>query len=123
MGLLIAVCQFLKIFLKKEKCKNNFFYKKFGHQNALGAGLLYADGDYIAVIDADLQDPPELIPEMLDKIKSGYDVVYGKRKIRKGESFFKLFSAKIFYRTLNYLCDIQIPKDTGDFRIITKRLN
>lgn len=107
---------------KKKNVKIISFTRNFGHQNALGAGLLHADGDYIAVIDADLQDPPELIPEMLDKIKSGFDVVYGKRKIRKGESFFKLFSAKIFYRTLNYLCDIQIPKDTGDFRIITKKV-
>lgn len=98
------------------------FARNFGHQNAVTAGIDHANGDAIVIIDADLQDPPELIPQLIEKWKEGYEVVYAKRKTRKGETFFKLLTAKSFYRFLNYMSDIDIPKDTGDFRIIDRKV-
>lgn len=98
------------------------FSRNFGHQMAITAGMDFADGDYVAVIDADLQDPPEVIQKMYEKSKEGFDVVYGKRLARQGESFFKKATAKLFYKFINLLCAIDIPKDTGDFRLITKRV-
>ncbi|TWE01091.1 dolichol-phosphate mannosyltransferase [Neobacillus bataviensis] len=112
----------------KEIAANNHrakvvsFARNFGHQNAVTAGIDYACGDAIVIIDADLQDPPELIPQLIDKWKEGYEVVYAKRKARKGETFFKLLTAKTFYRFLNYMSDIDIPTDTGDFRIIDRKV-
>jgi len=96
--------------------------RNFGHQIAVSAGLDYAKGDIICIIDADLQDPPELIPVMLDKMMSGYEVVYAKRKTRQGESIFKTWTAKIFYRTLSRLTTIEIPLDSGDFRLFDKKV-
>ena len=96
--------------------------KDFGHQNAVSAGLKYATGDAVCIIDADMQDPPELIVDMVEKWEQGYEIVYGKRKVRKGESFFKLFTAKAFYRVLNMLSNVEIPKDTGDFRLIDRKV-
>ena len=96
--------------------------RNFGHQIAVTAGLDYAEGDIVVIIDADLQDPPEVIPEFLKYIKEGYNVVYGKRRVRKGEGFFKLFTAKIFYKMINRLTHNMIPKDTGDFRMIDKKV-
>lgn len=96
--------------------------RNFGHQVAVTAGLDYCDGRYVAIIDADLQDPPELIPEMLSKIKEGHDVVYARRKVRKGESWLKKATAKMFYRILSSITSIDIPLDTGDFRVVTKRV-
>ena len=98
------------------------FSRNFGHQCAVTAGLQYATGDAIIILDADLQDPPELIPDMILKWEEGYEVIYGKRKVREGESPFKLLSAKLFYQTLNKLSDTAIPKDTGDFRLIDKKV-
>lgn len=98
------------------------FSRNFGHQAAVTAGLKYATGDAIVIMDADLQDPPELMPDMLKKWEEGYDVIYGKRKARKGESAFKLLTAKAFYDTLNKLSDVEIPKDTGDFRLVDKKV-
>ena len=98
------------------------FSRNFGHQAAVTAGLKYATGDAIVIMDADLQDPPELMPEMLKKWEEGYDVIYGKRKARKGESAFKLLTAKAFYSTLNKLSDVEIPKDTGDFRLVDRKV-
>lgn len=98
------------------------FARNFGHQCAVTAGLKYVTGDAIVIIDADLQDPPELIPDMIKLWEQGNDVIYGKRKARKGESVFKLFSAKMFYKTLNALSDVEIPKDTGDFRLVDKKV-
>ncbi len=98
------------------------FSKNFGHQAAVTAGLRFATGDCVLIIDADLQDPPELLPEMLKYWNDGYDVIYGKRKKRKGESAFKLLTAKMFYSTLNKLSDVEIPKDTGDFRLVDKKV-
>ena len=98
------------------------FSRNFGHQPAVTAGLKYTTGDAVIIIDADLQDPPELIPEMLKLWEEGNEIIYGKRKVRKGESVFKLFTAKMFYKTLNALSDVEIPKDTGDFRLVDRKV-
>ena len=98
------------------------FARNFGHQVAVTAGIAAAKGDAIVIIDADLQDPPEVIPELIAKWEEGYEVVYAKRKQRKGETWFKLLTAKYFYKALNYMSDIDIPKDTGDFRIIDRKV-
>jgi dolichol-phosphate mannosyltransferase len=96
--------------------------RNFGHQLAITAGLDYATGDAIVFIDGDLQDPPEFITEFLHKWEDGYDVVYGIREKRKGETFFKLITAKLFYRTLSLLTETKIPNDVGDFRLIDKKV-
>jgi len=98
------------------------FSRNFGHQIAVTAGLDRAAGDAIVIIDADLQDPPELIIEMYKKLRDGYEVVYAKRKKRDGESFLKRFTAKTFYRILAKITSIHIPIDTGDFRIIDRKI-
>lgn len=98
------------------------FSRNFGHQAAVTAGLRYVTGDAIVIMDADLQDPPELIPDMLKFWEEGNEVIYAKRKTRKGESAFKLFSAKMFYKTLNALSDVEIPKNTGDFRLVDRKV-
>ena len=98
------------------------FSRNFGHQVAVTAGVHHASGDALVIIDADLQDPPELIPEMIQMWQDGWEVVYAKRKRRKGESAFKLFTAKMFYKTLRMLTDIDIPADTGDFRLIDRKV-
>jgi dolichol-phosphate mannosyltransferase len=94
--------------------------RNFGHQIAVTAGLEIASGDVVVIIDADLQDPPELIARMLEIWKQGYDVVYGVRESRDGENRFKLWTAKLFYRILNALSDVEIPLDTGDFRLLDR---
>ena len=96
--------------------------RNFGHQLAVSAGLDYADSEYVAIIDADLQDPPELLSNMFDELIKGVDVVYGQRKIREGETVFKKITASWFYRALSFMCEVDIPRDTGDFRIMTKRV-
>ena len=98
------------------------FSRNFGHQCAVTAGLRYVTGDAIVIIDADLQDPPELIPEMIKLWEEGNEVIYGKRKSREGESRFKLLTASMFYKTLNALSDVEIPKDTGDFRLVDRKV-
>ncbi|MDN3955573.1 glycosyltransferase family 2 protein [Sporolactobacillus laevolacticus] len=98
------------------------FSRNFGHQIAITAGMDYASGQAVVVIDADLQDPPELILKMIEKWQEGYDVVYGKRVERKGETFFKKMTASLFYRTLRMSTEIDIPLDTGDFRLIDRRV-
>lgn len=98
------------------------FSRNFGHQAAVTAGIRYVTGDAVVIIDADLQDPPELIPEMLKLWEDGNEVIYGKRKSRKGESAFKLLTAKMFYKTLNSLSDVEIPRDTGDFRLVDRKV-
>lgn len=98
------------------------FSRNFGHQAAITAGMDVAVGDAIVVIDADLQDPPEVILEMIEKWKQGYEVVYGKRIKREGESFFKKFTAKTYYRILKSMTSIDVPVDVGDFRLIDKKV-
>ncbi len=114
--------------LAREICENDSnvklinFARNFGHQTAITAGMDYASGDAVVVIDADLQDPPEVIPEMIAKWREGYEVVYGQRVKRKGETWFKKVTAKIFYRTLRKLTEVDIPVDTGDFRLIDRKV-
>lgn len=96
--------------------------RNHGHQLALTAGLFHAQGDYVLVLDADLQDPPELLMPMLERARAGIDVVYGKRDQRDGETAFKKLSASVFYRLLSYLSDIDIPRDVGDFRLMSRRV-
>ena len=98
------------------------FSRNFGHQIAITAGLDYAEGDAVVFIDADLQDPPELIGELLAKMREGNDVVYARRRARKGETAFKLATAAAFYRMLRAIANIDIPPDVGDFRIISARV-
>jgi len=96
--------------------------RNFGHQMAVTAGLEQAAGDAVAVIDADLQDPPEVIPEMIELWRRGEHVVYGRRMTREGESKFKLWTAKAFYRLINRLSETEMPLDTGDFRLMDRRV-
>jgi dolichol-phosphate mannosyltransferase len=99
------------------------FTRNFGHQMALVAGYLYAKGDCAISLDADLQDPPEIIPEMIKKWQEGNEIVYAKRDDRrKADSFFKRFTANLFYKTINFLTDIPIPDNVGDFRLIDRKV-
>jgi dolichol-phosphate mannosyltransferase len=105
-----------------ESIKLINFSRNFGHQIAITAGMDYAAGEAIIIIDADLQDPPNLILSMIAKWKDGFDVVYAKRTKRKGESFFKKQTAHLFYRVLRASTDIAIPVDTGDFRLMDRKV-
>ena len=107
---------------KNKKIKIVSFARNFGHQAAVTAGLKFVTGDVILIMDADLQDPPELLPEMLKLWEDGNEVIYGKRKTRKGESAFKLLTAKMFYDFLNAMSDVDIPKNTGDFRLVDRKV-
>jgi len=97
------------------------FAKNFGHQIAVTAGLDYAQGDAVVIIDADLQDPPEVILHMIERWKQGYEVVYAVRTERKGETWFKESTAKLFYRLIYRITDVDIPLDTGDFRLMDRK--
>jgi glycosyltransferase involved in cell wall biosynthesis len=108
--------------LKDETVKYLDFSRNFGHQIAITAGMDYALGEAVVIIDADLQDPPELILEMIQKWKEGYEVVYAKRTKRKGETIFKKVTAHLFYRILRASTDIDIPLDTGDFRLMDRKV-
>lgn len=113
----------LKAFAEKyDYVKVINFARNFGHQIAVTAGINNTNADYVAIIDADLQDPPKLIVDMYKKSLEGYDIVYGKRLKRDKETMFKKLTAFGFYRVLNYMCNLDIPKDTGDFRLITKNV-
>jgi dolichol-phosphate mannosyltransferase len=94
--------------------------RNFGHQAAVTAGLDRAQGDHVVLMDADLQDPPEVIPEMLRKAKEGYDVVYGTRNRRLGEGVFKRWTAALFYRLMRAFTGVNLPVDTGDFRLMAR---
>lgn len=107
---------------KDKNIKLLSFSRNFGHQLAITAGMDNSAGNAVIVIDADLQDPPEVIPRMIEKWKEGYDVVYGKRLKRKGETFFKKASAKLFYRLLRSMTEVDMPVDTGDFRLIDRKV-
>jgi glycosyltransferase involved in cell wall biosynthesis len=98
------------------------FSRNFGHQAAITAGVDYATGEAVVVMDADLQDPPEVVLEMVEKWKEGYDVVYARRRSREGESWFKLLTAKWFYRVFAAMVPIDVPLDTGDFRLMSRRV-
>ena len=96
--------------------------RNFGHQIAVTAGLEHASGDAVVIIDADLQDPPEVVPEMIERWRDGYQVVYGLRATRAGETRFKRWTAKAFYRLINRLSEIEIPLDVGDFRLLDRKV-
>jgi dolichol-phosphate mannosyltransferase len=98
------------------------FARNFGHQTAVTAGLNFARGQAVVILDADLQDPPELVPAMLEKWQQGYQVIYGQRTQRRQESWFKRMTAYVFYRLLRYLADVEIPTDTGDFCLIDRQV-
>src|SRR5438309_815373 len=98
------------------------FARNFGHQAAITAGLDHARGEAVVVMDADLQDPPEVVLEMVAKWRQGYDVVYGKRRSRQGETRLKLLTAKWFYRIFARMIPIEVPLDTGDFRLMSRRI-
>ena len=98
------------------------FARNFGHQIAITAGMDYAKGDAVVIIDADLQDPPEVIMQMVEKWQEGYEVVYGKRLQREGETFFKKITAKMYYRFLDSMTDVKLPVDVGDFRLIDRKV-
>lgn len=99
-----------------------FLSRNFGHQMASTAGIDQSLGDAVILIDADLQDPPEVLPQMIELWKKGHDVVYGVRKKRKGEKFFKLLTAKIYYRLIQAITHVHIPVDTGDFRLLSRKV-
>ena len=98
------------------------FARNFGHQIAVTAGLDYSRGEAVVIIDADLQDPPEVILDLIKKWREGYEVVYAVRAEREGESWFKLISASMFYRLIYRITDVKIPLDTGDFRLIDRKI-
>jgi len=107
---------------KDERIKPLIFARNFGHQIAVTAGWDHARGDAVIIIDADLQDPPEVIPELADKWKEGFEVVYAVRSEREGESWFKKTTAAMFYRLIFRITDVKIPLDTGDFRLLDRKV-
>jgi glycosyltransferase involved in cell wall biosynthesis len=111
-----------KLAKQDERVKPIIFARNFGHQIAVTAGLDYARGHAVVIIDADLQDPPEVILELISKWKEGYEVVYAQRSEREGETWFKLITASIFYRLIYRITDVQIPMDTGDFRLLDRKV-
>jgi polyisoprenyl-phosphate glycosyltransferase len=107
---------------KDDRVRPVIFARNFGHQIAVTAGLDYARGDAVVIIDSDLQDPPEVIPELIVKWREGYQVVYAVRAEREGESWFKLWTASLFYRLIYRITDVKIPMDTGDFRLMDRKV-
>lgn len=111
-----------------EACEQSSHYKlikfsrNFGHQIAITAGIDHADGQAVVIMDADLQDPPQVVGDMFEKFRAGYDVVYAVRKRRAGESFFKRITASVFYRLLKMMAGVDIPLDAGDFRLMSRRV-
>jgi len=112
----------LELAKKDKHVRPVIFARNFGHQVAVTAGLDYARGEAVVIIDADLQDPPELILEMAEKWRDGYEVVYAVRAEREGESWFKLWTASLFYRIIYRITDVKIPLDTGDFRLMDRKV-
>jgi dolichol-phosphate mannosyltransferase len=107
---------------KDERVRPVIFARNFGHQIAVTAGLDYSRGDAMVIIDADLQDPPEVILELAKKWREGYEVVYAVRAEREGETWFKLLTASLFYRLIYRITDVKIPLDTGDFRLLDRKI-
>ena len=107
---------------KDKRVQPVIFARNFGHQIAVTAGMDYSRGQAVVVIDADLQDPPKVILDLIAKWKEGYQVIYAVRRKREGESWFKLFSASLFYRLIYRITDVKIPLDTGDFRLLDRKI-
>jgi polyisoprenyl-phosphate glycosyltransferase len=105
-----------------ERVRPVIFARNFGHQIAVTAGWDYSRGQAVVVIDADLQDPPEVILDMIEKWREGYEVIYAVRTEREGENWFKLFTASLFYRLIYRITDVEIPLDTGDFRLLDRKV-
>lgn len=105
-----------------ERVRPVIFTRNFGHQLAVTAGLDYSRGEAVVIIDADLQDPPEVIPDLVRRWREGYEVVYAVREERRGETWFKRFSASLFYRMIQLITDVEIPLDTGDFRLLDRQV-
>jgi glycosyltransferase involved in cell wall biosynthesis len=118
-GSTAAICELAK---EDKRVRPVIFARNFGHQIAITAGWDYARGAAVVIIDADLQDPPEVILEMAKKWKEGYEVVYAVRAEREGESWFKLWTASLFYRLIYRITDVKIPLDTGDFRLMDRKV-
>jgi dolichol-phosphate mannosyltransferase len=114
--MLKAACQ------EEPRYKLVSFSRNFGHQFAISAGVDFAEGEAVVVMDADLQDPPSVVTEMLEKWREGYDVVYGVREKRENEGIFKRWTAALFYRVLRFSAGVPIPVDTGDFRLMSRRV-
>jgi glycosyltransferase involved in cell wall biosynthesis len=112
----------LELKAKDEKIVPVIFARNFGHQIAVTAGLDHSNGEAVVIIDADLQDPPEVILDLITKWKEGYEVVYAVRSKREGETWFKLFTAAAFYRTIQRITDVNLPMDTGDFRLLDRKV-
>jgi dolichol-phosphate mannosyltransferase len=110
--------------LAREDCRVRpvIFARNFGHEIAVAAGLDYSRGQAVIMMDADLQDPPEVIPQMIAQWRAGYEVVYAKRDEREGESWFKLFTASLFYRLIARITDVDIPRDVGNFRLLDRKV-
>lgn len=117
-----TVEKIMKLRLADERVKLVSFSRNFGHEMANTAGFRHAQGEAVVIIDADLQDPPELIVDMYNKFKEGFDVVYAKRISRKKESLVKRATSKAFYRVMKTLSDVDVPLDTGDFRLLSRRV-
>jgi dolichol-phosphate mannosyltransferase len=111
-----------KIAMQDEHVRPVIFARNFGHQIAVTAGLDYSGGEAVIIIDSDLQDPPEVILDLIDKWREGYEIVYAVRAEREGESWFKLFTAGLFYRLIYRITDVEIPLDTGDFRLLDRKV-
>jgi dolichol-phosphate mannosyltransferase len=111
-----------KLALLDEHVKPVIFARNFGHQIAVTAGLDYSQGQAVVIIDSDLQDPPKVILDMIAKWKEGYEVVFAQRTEREGETWFKLFTASLFYRLIYRITDVDIPMDTGDFRLLDRKV-
>jgi glycosyltransferase involved in cell wall biosynthesis len=111
-----------KLSANDSHVKPVIFARNFGHQIAVTAGLDYAKGQAVVIIDSDLQDPPEVILDLISKWKEGYEVVFAQRSEREGESWFKLFTASLFYRMIYRITDVNIPRDTGDFRLLDRKV-
>jgi polyisoprenyl-phosphate glycosyltransferase len=109
-----------ELHMQDPRVKGISFSRNFGFQEAVTAGLDYSQGDAVVLTDADLQDPPEVIPEMIARWREGYDVVYGVRAAREGETWFKKVTAKAFYRIIHRITSVNIPLDTGDFRLMDR---
>lgn len=118
----LSLMELIRLSEKDETVKFINFSRNFGHQIAVTAGIDNCKGKAVVIIDGDLQDPPELIPELYSKYKEGFDVVYATRKQRTGESAFKKITAKLFYRIIRKITSIHIPVDTGDFRIVDQKV-
>lgn len=117
-----TVEKILKLRKADERVKLVSFARNFGHEMANTAGFRHAKGQAVVIIDADLQDPPELIVDMYKKYQEGFDIVYAKRISRKKESFVKQVTSKAFYRVMSSLSDVEVPLDTGDFRLLSRRV-